>query len=138
MSRDMKSERKEKWVQYAFWFLAGVLVTFVIFFLIKMLCEKTTITIPPNYNYAIEDHYTKNENLWSTYYVYDDYVLVTKDTNEESPIMAYDGIGASGLVYDENDIVESCDEDSCYEYPQVLNTIKKFISNKFGREYTGR
>ena len=138
MSRDMKSERKEKWLQYTFWFFTGVLVAFIIFYLVKMLCEKTTINIPPNYNYAIEDHYKKDEGTWSTYYVYDDYVLVTKDSNEEAPIMAYDGIGASNLTYDESETTKTCDEDACYEYPEILDTIKKFISNKFGREYTGR
>jgi len=137
LSQDLSKYKKERWIQYGFWFIAGILVTGVIFFLVKFLNEKTTIAVPANYNYAIEDHYSKNENLWATYYVYDSYVLVTKDNGEDGPIMAYD-FDTSILVYDEKETIKTCDKDYCYAYPKVLTTLKKLISTKFGREYTGR
>lgn len=138
MSQDLGRYKKERWIQYGFWFIAGVLVAAVIFFLIKYLNEKTTIAVPQGYNYSIEDHYTKNEALWSTYYVYSNYILVTKDGEEDSPIIAYDGIDTSIFGYDENDTTKACDADSCYTYPRALDAIKKYLSTKYGREYIGR
>ena len=137
MSQDLNKYKKERWIQYGFWFLAGILVTGAMIFLFKMLNEKTTIAVPANYNYTIEDHYSKDVSLWSTYYVYDNYILVTRDDCEDRPIMAYD-VDTTTLLYDENDTVKACDKDSCYTYPRVLNAIKRAVSIKFGREYTGR
>ena len=138
MKEELDTYKKEKWVRYAFWFLAGVLVAIVIAILVSFLNNKTTVRVPNGYAYAIEEHFAKNNNLWSTYYVYDNYILITKDNGEDNPIMAYDGIGASNLSYKEGDTVRTCDEDSCFDYPKVLITIKKLIANKIGREYTGK
>ena len=112
-----------------------------IYFLVHTINQKAeNIMVPSGYKYVIEDHYSKSGNGWATYYIYDTYVLVKKDSeeNKDELPMIYDGIDASKLNYDESDTTKICDTDSCYNYPKILTTIKKLIANKFGREYTGQ
>ena len=137
---NLVNHKREKWLRYGFWFFAGVLAAFVIVKLCFFINKKIDITTPSGYDYVIEDHFAKNDINWATYYVYSDYVIVKNDGEEEkdNPDMVYDGIGSSKLDYSEEKTIRMCDADTCFNYPEVLTTIKSFIANKFGREYTGK
>ena len=130
--------KKDKWLQCGFWVIAFALAVTAIVFFIGTFDHKVKEPVPSGYKFMVEDHYAKSGTGWATYYVYDSYILVRKDDSENArPPMIYDVTDAAKLTYDENDTVRTCDADSCYNYPKVLNTIKKLIANKFGREYTG-
>ncbi|MBQ3464681.1 hypothetical protein IJH15_00445 [Candidatus Saccharibacteria bacterium] len=137
---NLVNNKREKWIRHGFWFIAGAFAALAIFKLYTFMNKKLDLTIPSGYDYVIEDHFAKSDTNWATYYVYGDYVLVTKDGEEEKdePAMIYDGIGSSKLEYNEENTVKMCDSDSCFAYPEILVSIKKFIADKFGREYTGR
>ncbi len=138
---NLVNNNREKWLRHGFWFIAGIIAAFAVFKIYKMVTNRITLLdVPSGYDYVIEDHFAKSDTNWATYYIYGDYVLVKKDGEEEKddPAMIYDGIGSSKLEYKEEDTVKMCDADSCFAYPEVLISIKKFIANKFGREYTGR
>lgn len=134
------NNKGEKWVRYILWFIAGVLAAFGLFKVYCFITQKIDNTVPTGYDYMIEDHFAKSDVNWATYYIYSDYVAVKKDGEEEkdAPALIYDGIGSSTLTEDKEETVKKCDADSCFAYPKVLITIKNYIANKFGREYTGR
>ena len=141
MNNDKANEKKEIWLRYGFWIIAILLAGAAIFALTKISGGGDSgLNVPSDYKFVIEDHYPKSDNTWATYYVYSNYILVKKDgeSTKTEPMMIYDGIDSSKLKYDLDDTTKICDTDSCYRYPKVLTTIKKLISNKFGREYTGK
>ena len=132
-------DKKNKWLNYGFWIIAIALAIASILFFIGTFDHKVNEPVPSGYRFVVEDHYAKSGVGWATYYIYDSYILVRKDDAENTqPPLIYDVADAAKLTYDENDTVKTCDIDSCYDYPKILNTIKKLIANKFGREYTGQ
>lgn len=139
MNNNSADEKKQTFLRYGFWIVAIILAAVAIFVVVNVIGGKASESVPSGYKFVVEDHYAKSGNGWATYYVYDSYVLVKKDGENDKgePPMIYD-IDTSKLSYNENDTTKICDTDSCYQYPKVLTTIKKLISNKFGREYTGQ
>lgn len=131
--------KKESWLRYGFWCIAIIFVIIAVWFFVGMFNQNFS-SVPSGYKFSIEDHYAKNTSTWSTYYVYDTYVLVQDDSPEPSatPVVIYDGIDTSAFELDESDTTRTCDSDSCYEYPKVLAAVKKSIVGKPWREYTGR
>lgn len=140
MNNNDTDEKRERWLQYGFWIFAALIAVAAIFILINVTSAESGLNVPSGYKFIIEDHHPKSDNTWATYYVYDDYVLVQKDSvaAKDEPLMIYDGIDTSKLNYDENDTTKVCDADSCYHYPKALTTLKKLISKKSGREYIRR
>ncbi|MBR2543272.1 hypothetical protein IKF03_01580 [Candidatus Saccharibacteria bacterium] len=139
MNNDTSNEKKENWLRYGFWVIAGLVAIVAIFVLVNMTGNGSSgPNVPSDYKFVVEDHYPKSDSTWATYYVYDNYILVKKDSEaaKNDPMMIYDGIDSTKLSYDENDTTKICDTDSCYRYPKVLTTIKKLISKKVPREYT--
>jgi len=134
------NEKKNKFVQYGFWIIAGIAAAVAIFLLVSnMNNDSNSANVPDGYKFVVEDHYASNGQGWATYYVYDSYVIVRKDSesSKERPMMIYD-VDTASLVYKENDTTKVCDKEACYDYPKVINNIKKLISKKTGREYIGQ
>ena len=97
-------------------------------------------SVPDGYRFAVTDNYNNNSRIRTTYYVYDDHILVEdegfEDDSVNRTIMIYDDINTSSLKYDE-ETIEMCELGACKEKPRILATIKSLISRKIGREYIG-
>lgn len=134
--------QKEKFTRIGFWLVAIILISVAAWFFSNFFNNNVASVVPNNYKFMLVDHYTKDTDNWATYYVYDNQILVKKDsapdaTTTEYPIMAYDGVNTAELEYDESSTTRVCDSDSCYSCPKALVEVRKLIANHYGREYIG-
>ena len=97
-------------------------------------------SVPEGYRFSVTDNYVEGSKNRTTYYIYDDRILVEDESfNDDSVnrvVTAYDGINTASLKND-NDTMELCELGSCAEKLKILVTIKKLISRRVGREYIG-
>ncbi len=107
----------------------------------SMMSEEISAAVPEDYRFSVTDNYTEGSKLRTTYYVYDNKILVVDESFDDSSanrsVMIYEGINTSALKYDENDTTEICELGACYDRPKVLAVVKNLISRKIGREYIG-
>lgn len=106
-----------------------------------MLNGEISAVVPDGYRFSVTDNYSEGSNIRTTYYVYDDCIMVADESFESDTVnravMVYDGISTATLAFDAEDTTEICELGSCHSSPKVLLTIKKLISRRPGREYIG-
>ncbi len=133
--------KKGNWMRYTLWGLAAVCIFILFSTFLNLMNGEISAAVPDDYNFSVTDNYAEGSKLRTTYYVYDDKILVVdesfKSDSVDRSVMIYDGINTSSLRYDENDTIEICELGSCYARPKVLAVIKNLISHKIGREYIG-
>ena len=133
--------KKGSWMRYSLWALAGACIGILIFSFINMMNSEVSASIPSNYKFLVTDNYAVGSKIRTTYYVYDNHILVEDESFEKDAtnrvVIIYDNINTEPLKYDENDKTKICELGACYERPKVLAVIKKLISSKMGREYIG-
>ncbi|MBR3157033.1 hypothetical protein IKF20_01185 [Candidatus Saccharibacteria bacterium] len=135
------SYKKGNWMRYTLWGLGAVAIAILIVTFMNVMNGDISAAVPPDYRFAVADNYAEGSNVRTTYYVYDDHILVedesfTKD-GANRVVLIYDGISTTSLKLDAGDTAEICELGSCREHPKVLATIKSLISRKVGREYIG-
>ena len=135
------SYKKGNWMRYTLWGLAAVAITMLIVTFVNMTNGDISAAVPQDYRFAVTDNYVEGSNVRTTYYVYDDHILVEDESfmkgEANRVVMIYDGINTTSLKLDAGDTMEICELGSCREHPKVLATIKSLISRKVGREYIG-
>lgn len=133
--------KKGNWMRYTLWFLAAVCIGILIHAFITTMNGNVSATVPDDYRFAITDNYSEGSKLRTTYYVYDDKILVVDESIDNDglnrSVMIYDGINTTSLYLDAEDTTEICELGSCGAYPKVMATIKSLLSRKTGREYIG-
>lgn len=131
--------KKGNLMRYTFWGLAGVCIAILIYTFISMMNSEVSATVPEGYKFSVaSDYHTK---VRTTYYVYDDKILVENEGfNEDSvdrSVMIYEGINTDSLKLDTEDTIDVCEYGTCSNVPKVLAVIKQLLSRKIGREYIG-
>ena len=133
--------KKGNWLRYTLWALAAVCIGVLIYFFVNTLREATASSVPEGYAFAATDGHGSDGKLRTTYYVYDDKILVEDETFKENSvdriIIIYENIGTDSLSYNFDDTIEICEADNCYNRPRVITKIQKLLAGKIGREYTG-
>lgn len=133
--------KKGNWMRYLLWGLAAICVAVLITTFMSLMNGGVSATVPQDYKFAVADNYGEGVDMRTTYYVYDDHILVEdesfKNGEVNRTVMIYDGINVSGLKLDHEDKAEICELGTCKEHPKVLATIKSLLSRKVGREYIG-
>lgn len=108
---------------------------------LNILNGEISAAVPEGYRFSVTNNYTEGSNLRTTYYVYDDHIIVEDESFEASAVnrsvLVYDGVNTSTLSLDKDDTVEICEYGACYAQPKVLSVIKKLLARKVGREYIG-
>lgn len=132
--------KKGNWMRYILWGLAAICIGTLFYTFISTMNSDVSASVPEGYRFSVSDNYNGDGKLRTTYYVYDDHILVEDESFEDSAvnrtIMIYDSINTTTLKYDD-DAIELCELGSCKEKPKILATIKSLISRKIGREYIG-
>ena len=128
-------------LRYSLWSMAAICITLLISTFLSTLNGEISAAIPDGYRFSVTDNYTEGSKLRTTYYVYNDHILVEDESFEADSVnrvvLIYDNINTSTLVLDKEDTTEICEYGAFYAKPKVLATIKKLISRKAGHEYIG-
>ena len=130
-------------MRYILWGIGALCVTILLVSFISMMnTDVTSASAPEGYRFSVVDEYTEDSNISTTYYVYDDNRIITKDESVidgkiNASMLIYDGISTATLSLDEDDTIEICELGACIEKPKIIAVIKKLISRKIGREYIG-
>ena len=126
-------------MRYTLWALAAVAIAVLITTFMNMMNGNISAAVPQDYKFAVTDNYNDGSRIRTTYYIYDDHILVEDesfiDNEVNRTVMIYEGINTSSLSLDSEDTLEICELGVCKEHPKVLTTIKRLISRKVGREY---
>ncbi|MBQ3353362.1 hypothetical protein IJG89_03430 [Candidatus Saccharibacteria bacterium] len=133
--------KKGNWMRYTLWILAAVCIGMLIHAFITTMNGEVSANVPDDYRFALTDNYAEGSHIRTSYYVYDDKILVEDESFDDHGVnrvvMIYDNINTTSLYLDSEDTIEICELGSCGAYPKVLATIKSLISRKIGREYIG-
>lgn len=133
--------KKGNWMRYALWALAAICIGMLIYAFITTIKGEVSSSIPDNYRFVVVNNYAEGSKVRTSYYVYDDKILVADESFDKDGtnrvVMIYDNVNTDGLYLDPDDTTEICELGSCGSYPKVLKTIKDLLSNKIGREYIG-
>ena len=133
--------KKGNWMRYTLWGLAAICIITLIFTFFDAMSGNVSAAVPDGYRFSVADNYAEGSDSRTTYYVYNDRILVEdegfRSDRVDRTLMVYDGISTSTLELDLSDTIEICEFGACREHPKVLAVIKKLISRKAGREYIG-
>lgn len=133
--------KKGNWMRYCLWGLAAVCIAilFIIFF--DVINSNISATIPSGYKFSITDNYVEGSSVRTTYYVYNNKILVEDENftadSVDRVVKVYDDIDTAPLSLDAEDTIEICELGSCHQAPKVLFVIKQLVSRQAGREYIG-
>lgn len=133
--------KKGNWMRYTLWGLAMICIGMLIYTFITTMNGEISASVPDDYRFAIVNNYTEGSKVRTSYYVYDDKILVVDESFDDDgvnrTVMIYDSVKTDSLYLDTEDTTEICELGSCGSYPKVLATIKSLLSRKVGREYLG-
>lgn len=131
--------KKGNIMRYALWGLAGICIAILIYTFINMMNSEVSATVPEGYKFSVSSNY--HTKVRTTYYVYDDKILVEdegfNDDSVNRSVMIYEGINTESLKLDTEDTIEVCEYGTCDNIPKVLVVIKQLLSRRIGREYIG-
>lgn len=136
------SYKKGNYMRYTLWSLAAICIGLLIYTFITTLNSDISANIPEGYRFSVTENYANDPNIRTSYYVYEDRILVEKESYDDHglnrSLVMYDGVDTKNLSYDSSQDAEDCDEtNSCKARTKALTSIRKLISRKTGREYVG-
>lgn len=133
--------KKGNWMRYLLWGLGVVCIGALIVTFVTAVNGEISAAVPPDYRFAVANTYGEGSRVRTTYYIYDDHIIVEDEGFENGEVnrsvMIYDDVNTKGLQLNSEDTTEICELGSCKEHPKVLATIKSLLSRKVGREYIG-
>ncbi|MBQ3321058.1 hypothetical protein IJG71_02935 [Candidatus Saccharibacteria bacterium] len=133
--------KKGNWLRYTLWGVATICIAVLIFTFISAMNNEVSASVPEGYRFSVTDNYASGSKIRTTYYVYDDKILVEDESFTDNAtnrvVLIYDGIKTDTIEYNVSDTATLCELGSCSEKPKALITIKNLISRKIGREYIG-
>ncbi len=133
--------KKGNWMRYILWGAATICIALLISTFFGILNGEISAVVPDGYRFSVTDNYGEGSNVRTTYYIYDNCIMVEDESFDTDSVnrtvIIYDGISTATLALDVEDTTEICELGSCHNSPKVLLTIKKLISHHPGREYIG-
>ncbi len=133
--------KKGNWMRYTLWATAALCIAILFSTFFNMMNGEISAAVPAGYRFSVVDNYTEGSNLRTTYYIYDNHIIVEDESFETDAVnrtvMVYDGISTASLTLDTEDTTEVCELGSCHSAPKVLFVVKQLISRRPGREYIG-
>lgn len=133
--------KKGNWLRYTLWGVATICIIILISFFVNAMNGEISASVPEGYRFSVTDNYSEGSKVRTTYYVYDDKILVEDESFTDDAVnrvvLIYDNIKTDTIKYDSSDTIELCELGSCNSKPKALATIKNLISRKIGREYIG-
>jgi hypothetical protein len=131
--------KKGNLMRYTLWGLAAICIAILIYTFISVMNCEVSATVPEGYKFSVSSSY--NTNVRTTYYVYDDKVIVESEGFKEDVVdrslMIYGSVNTSSLELNPEDTMELCEYGSCTQVPKVFVVIKNLLVHKIGREYIG-
>lgn len=133
--------KKGNWMRYTLWGAAAVCIVVLFSTFFNMMNGEISAAVPEGYKFAVTDNYTEGSNVRTTYYVYNNKILVEDESFEPGvvnrTVMIYDGVNTTSLTLDTEDTAELCELGACHQEPKVLSVVKQLVSRQPGREYIG-
>lgn len=133
--------KKGNWMRYTLWGLGAICIAILFFTFFNVMNGKISAAVPEGYKFAVTDNYAEGSNVRTTYYVYNNKILVEDESFEPGTVnrtvMIYDGINTTSLTLDAEETAELCELGACRQEPKVLSVVKQLISRQPGREYIG-
>lgn len=133
--------KKGNWMRYTLWGLGAICVAMLFSTFFNMMNSEISAAVPEGYKFAVTDNYTEGSKVRTTYYVYNNKVLVEDESFEPGTVnrtvMIYDDINTTSLNLDTEDTTDICELGSCHQAPKALSVVKQLISRRPGREYIG-
>lgn len=133
--------KKGNWMRYTLWAVAAICIAILFSTFFSMMNGEISAAVPAGYKFSVVDNYTDGSNLRTTYYVYDDHIIVEDESFKADAVnrtvMIYDGISTTSLTLNNDDTTEICELGTCHSVPKVLFVVKQLISRRPGREYLG-
>lgn len=133
--------KKGNWMRYTLWGTAAICITVLFSTFFNMMNGEISAAVPEGYKFAVTDNYTEGSNVRTTYYIYNNKILVEDESFEPGAVnrtvMIYDDINTASLNLDAEDIADICELGSCHQAPKVLSVVKQLIARRPGREYIG-
>lgn len=131
--------KKGNLMRYTLWGLAAVCIGILIYTFTTTMNSEVSASVPDGYKFSVSSDY--NTRVRTTYYVYDDKILVEdegfNDDSVDRVVMIYDGVNTDSLKLDPEDTIQVCKYGTCSQVPKVFAVIKQLLSRKIGREYIG-
>ena len=117
-------------MRYSLWALAAICIGVLIYTFITTMNGEVSATVPKDYRFAVTNNYSEGSKIRTTYYVYDDKILVEDESFEKSEVdrsvMIYDGINTTSLKYDPSDIREA--QRKPYNAVEDVETLNALLS----------
>lgn len=133
--------KKGNWMRYTLWGTAAICITVLFSTFFNMMNGEISAAVPEGYKFAVTDNYTEGSNVRTTYYIYNNKILVEDESFEPGTVnrtvMIYDDINTTSLNLDTEDTADICELGSCHQAPKVLSVVKQLIARRPGREYIG-
>ncbi len=133
--------KKGNLMRYVLWGAGALCICLLIAMFFDTMTSDISAAVPEGYKFSVTNHYAEGSKIRTTYYVYEDHIIVEDESHVDGAanraVLIYDGVNTDSLVYDPDDKVEVCELGTCQEKPKVLAVIKKILSRKAGREYIG-
>lgn len=133
--------KKGNWMRYTLWGVAAICIAVLFSTFFSMMNGEISAAIPEGYKFAVTDNYSEGSSIRTTYYVYNNKIVVEDESFAPNvvnrSVMIYDDINTTLLRLDSEDTTEICELGSCHQVPKVLSVVKQLISRRPGREYIG-
>lgn len=133
--------KKGNWMRYTLWGLGAICIAILFSTFFSMMNGEISAAVPEGYKFSITDNYTEGSNIRTTYYIYEDRILVEDESfgpdAVNRTVMIYDGINTALLTLDTEDTIDICELGYCHQVPKTLSVVKQLISRRPGREYIG-
>ena len=133
--------KKGNWMRYTLWGLGAVCIAILFSTFFNMMNGEISAAVPEGYKFAVTDNYTEGSNVRTTYYIYNNKIMVEDESfvpdGVNRTVMIYDSINTTSLSLDLEDTIDICELGSCHQVPKVLSVVKQLVSRQPGREYMG-
>lgn len=128
-------------MRYTLWGTATVCIAVLFITFFNMINGEISAAVPEGYKFAVTNNYTKGSKIRTTYYVYNNKVLVEDESFEPDTvnrtIKIYDNINTTDLELQADGTMEICELGDCHQVPKVFVIVKQLISHQIGRDYLG-
>lgn len=134
--------KKGNWMRYTLWGIGLICVAILFVYILNQMNGEISAAVPKDYKFSVTDDYNGSNIVYTTYYVYNDRIIVedvsvTEKGDKDRLLLVYENINTRSLNLDEEDTTEICELGACSQKPKVMAVIKKIVSRKTGREYMG-
>ena len=74
--------KKGNWMRYTLWATAALCIAILFSTFFNMMNGEISAAVPAGYRFSVVDNYTEGSNLRTTYYIYDNHIIVSNFTSK--------------------------------------------------------